>query len=93
MNPSNTSLAIGATLGFLIGVLAIGYFRNTPENSCRHVAKAFEATQREFNSAGLRGTKDEAGGLTVAESMGISVAAIVSDALGVSCTVTPETTA
>ena len=83
---NNPSLIIGTTLGFTLGVIVIGYgFYSEPKDSCAAVAQAYERAQSQAKYLD-RGTS---AGLSDSEILAIDVAGAVSEALGVSCFVTP----
>lgn len=83
---NNPSLIIGTTLGFTLGAIVLGYgFYSKPKDPCQAVAEAYALAQE--RSRHLSG---DAGGISMSEDLGIEMAGVVSQALGVSCLIAPE---
>lgn len=85
---NNQSLALGIIFGAVTTLSIAGYAFSPKqrENPCAVVAQAYERAHSQARYLD-RGSSN---GLTDSESLAIDVAGAVSEALGVSCLITPE---
>lgn len=86
MSERNQSLVIGMTLGILIGIVLAGYAK-AADAKCAAVKLAYQETHDRIAGAGFVDAQGSPPLLSLPEDLGIQVAGIMAQALGVSCTV------